>query len=244
MTTMTGRRRPRAGRGFTLVELLLTTVLVLLLLGAVVFSFSTLQRGAELDEGAAQLEGLLRFARAHAANTGRQVQLSFEEELVDDVILTAGTMRVTWEPNPLEQPGVFEDLRDAALYLERITNLIFVETVRMLDPNGAAVEVAVAKDTSDVLPSADEPEEFLPPINFYPDGTSDSAEIILNSWAEDDPRRIAVRLVGITGTIRRQLVVEAEESPELESPPDAKDRKPEAPLREAKPVSTNLPSAK
>src|SRR5438093_8252044 len=37
--------------GFTLVELLLALVLMLMLAGAVVFSFSTLLRGRQLDEG-------------------------------------------------------------------------------------------------------------------------------------------------------------------------------------------------
>jgi prepilin-type N-terminal cleavage/methylation domain-containing protein len=45
MARLAGHKRRGAGRGFTLVELLLTTALVLLLVGAVVFNFSTLQSG-------------------------------------------------------------------------------------------------------------------------------------------------------------------------------------------------------
>src|SRR6185436_18969580 len=73
----------RSRAAFTLVELLLVVGLLLVLLGAMVFSFSTLRKGASLDEGTTQLEALLRFARAHAAHTGRQVQIAFEEEIGD-----------------------------------------------------------------------------------------------------------------------------------------------------------------
>ncbi len=72
------------GSGFTLIELLLTVVVLLLLLGALVINFGGLQQGVKLDEGAEQFESLIRFARAHAANTGCRVQLTFEELMGDD----------------------------------------------------------------------------------------------------------------------------------------------------------------
>jgi len=52
MATMTGRRSSEGRSGVHPCRAAPDDVLVLLLLGAVVFSFSTLQRGAELDEGA------------------------------------------------------------------------------------------------------------------------------------------------------------------------------------------------
>lgn len=76
------RTRPGSratGAGFTLVELLLTVVLLLLLLGAVAFNYSTLQQGAQLDEGTGQLETLFRFARAQASGSGRQVRIYLGE---------------------------------------------------------------------------------------------------------------------------------------------------------------------
>src|SRR2546422_9176444 len=90
------------GGGFTLVELLLAVALVLLLVGATVFSFSTLLGGTQAEEGAGQVESLLRFARAHASNTGRKVQLVFDAET--DSGSPAASMRIVWEPDPLGQP--------------------------------------------------------------------------------------------------------------------------------------------
>ena len=66
--------RSRHG-GFTLVELLLTVTLLAGLMGAAVFGFSSLQRSAQLNEGVERVETAMRFARAHAANTGRKVQV-------------------------------------------------------------------------------------------------------------------------------------------------------------------------
>src|SRR5437016_5427835 len=63
-----GPRPNMAGQAFTLVELLLALALMLVLVSAVVFSFSTLLNGTRLEEGTGQVESLIRFARAHAAN--------------------------------------------------------------------------------------------------------------------------------------------------------------------------------
>ena len=49
---------------------------------------------------------------------------------------------------------------------------------------------------SEQLPASDE----FPSITFYPDGTSDSAEVVLASRNDDDERRLAVRLGGMLGT--------------------------------------------
>ena len=68
-----GRPARAARRGFTLFELVLTVSLILLLAGGVIFGWDSLQRGARLEEGADQVEMLLRFARAQAAILGRQV---------------------------------------------------------------------------------------------------------------------------------------------------------------------------
>ena len=62
--------------GYTLTELLLAIVIVLGLVGAVVFNFSTVGRTAALDEGTTQVEALFRFARAHAASPMRPYRWS------------------------------------------------------------------------------------------------------------------------------------------------------------------------
>src|SRR3954451_1026276 len=114
---MVSRTRPNktGGRGFTLLEMLLVMALLVALLGAIIFNFSSLQRGADLQEGARQFEALVRFAGAQAANSGRAVQLRFGGDagstnmvdVTDDVEDWGAKLRVVWEPDPVLQPGVF-----------------------------------------------------------------------------------------------------------------------------------------
>jgi type II secretory pathway pseudopilin PulG len=220
MRLTTGHPPREAVRGFTLIELLLATVLTLMLVGAAVFSFSTLSRGAALSEGARQLEALIRYARAHAANTGRQVMISFEDGGDPDFPWIPANVSVTWEPDPVGQPGAFQRLKTAEPYVEELNRLVQVEDVRVSDPESATparpdAVVASGEDSS----LADDPAA-LPSIRIYPDGSSDSAEIVLCSRTDDDSRRLGVSLLGLTGTIRQHSVLESPvpgEDEEMES---------------------------
>jgi prepilin-type N-terminal cleavage/methylation domain-containing protein len=202
-----GRRRFAAGRGFTLLELLLVVALVLMLTSALVFNFSTLLRGNQLAEGTFRLESLLRFARAQAANSGRKVQLVFNAESTNTPAAATGEVRATWEPDPLRQPGQFRDLAEAQWHVQQINSLVEVKSVKLLDASGACPSTAES-------PGSDFEEEFaeagtynwMAPITFYPDGSSDSAEIIVAARSTEEERRMALRLVGMTGSISHQLL--------------------------------------
>ena len=210
--------------GFTLIEQLLTVVLVLLLLGAVVYNFSSATKGARLDEGATQVESLFRFARAHAESTGRQVRILFPEaESGDNAELLSAetpgtTVRVMWEADPVGAPGVFQDLPEAASYVQSISDLV---SIQQAQPTAGAEAASVATPVGDA-PDAAIAETARSPftvVTFYPDGTGDSAEIVLASRNADDARRFTVRLAGLTGTIRRQVVGDATASqPEPPAP--------------------------
>jgi prepilin-type N-terminal cleavage/methylation domain-containing protein len=194
---------PRAGNGFTLLELLLAITIVLLIASALVFNFSNLAQGSQLDEGTAKLETLMRFARAQAANSGRKVQLVFGSEATNLTSSPAGDVRTTWEPDPLGRPGDFHDLTEASWHTQEVNNRVQVESVQLFGtqtrPNTTTEESSdeFGADTATLKP---------PPITFYPDGSSDSAEIILASRTREEEQRMAVRIAGITGSISHQLV--------------------------------------
>ncbi|MCX6906108.1 MAG: GspH/FimT family pseudopilin [Verrucomicrobia bacterium] len=239
MRIKAGRQSQEAGRGFTLVELLLTTALLMLLLGAAVFSLPSLQHGTSLDEGAAQFESLIRYARAHSASTGRQVQLTFEDSSsTPKEPVAASQIEVSWEPDPLTQPGIFARLSVARPYVDGLNDLIQVEGVRIADSaNSESLKPATAQ-TADSPESKADSADPMPPIRFYPDGSSDSAEVVLSSRAEDDSRRLSVRLVGITGAIHRSILPE----PGQPEPEPDKEQMPASSDPEAKRVAMERPA--
>lgn len=200
--------------GYTLVELLLAIVLVLALLGAVVFNFSSVNRTAQLDEGATQVEALFRFARAHAASTGKQVRILFPEaESGDNAELLAAeapgaTVRVTSELDPIGAPGVFTDVPAAANYVASISDLVSIQQVQAGEAaaENPAEAIKPAAEPSGEAAAAEAPRSPFSSVTFYPDGTGDSVELVLISRSDEDARRVSMRVTGLTGSIRRQLV--------------------------------------
>jgi type II secretory pathway pseudopilin PulG len=226
---------------FTLVELLLVVVLLGLLFSAVIFSLDSLQRGAQLEEGAGQVETLLRFARARAAATGRQVRISFgPSDLTPSGTAASASassegsapskasggspgadsefrLAVEWEPDPIGAPGHFEPLREAASYLEQIGALVLVEgrspEIEAIPITGEAGSFEAAathsnSTTTSPLSTAETngPAGPRPPLFFYPDGSSDFAELVVRSRDEGERRSVRLTLSGLTGAIRQRWV--------------------------------------
>jgi prepilin-type N-terminal cleavage/methylation domain-containing protein len=192
-------------QGFTLLELLLAVSLVLMLMGAVVFNFSNLLRGNQLEQGTTRLETLMRFARAQAANSGRKVQLVFNAESTNTPAASTGEVRATWESDPLGQPGCYSELGEAQWHVGEINQLVQVESVKLLEASAASPSPLVCEDETEEEAESGWASKPMPPITFYPDGSSDSAEIIVTARSAEEDQRMAVRLVGITGSISHQL---------------------------------------
>lgn len=214
MTLAAAQKRTASFTGFTLVELLLVVGLMSLFTGAAIVSFSSIGQGAELNLGAVRFEGLLRFAKAEAANSGRRVRVTFMPDMPNAGLAIAtnqsGQIRVAWEPKPLDQPDVFEDLPVAQWGADHVADNIDIQTVRLIDPNDTTSSRLVT-DTNlvNVAEPAEAPVTAQPPaITFNPDGSSDSAEIILAARNSDDSRRIAVRIEGLTGSISHSVICE------------------------------------
>ena len=218
MDVRTGPKHRDTGAGFTLIELLLSVALLVIFLGAIVFNFSGLQRGAQLNEGVNQVEALIRFARAHASNSGHLVQISFEEEADDEFAEPTGNLRLLWEPDPSARPGHFVPLAEAGEFVRGLTDLISIESVRLVTDNSFEAEVAGASVAPAENAEDKSTDAAVPSIGFFADGSSDSAEIIIASRSEEDTRRIAVRLQGITGSIRRKLILDELKTVEPEPP--------------------------
>jgi len=227
MRIQPGHRRRLAGPGFTLVELLLTVSLLLLMVGAGILNFGPAQGGSQLDEGATQVESLFRYARAQAASSGRTVRIVFPDgEPVPTGTNSTSTVpgiQVAWETDPLGAPGQFEALTEAKPYTTQIDELVRVRPFRAqpqaaptaAGPSASSTSMSPAPteaSTGGDLPSAPQ----APTILVQPDGSRDSAEVVLGSLDDSDAKQMAVKLSGLTGVLRRRSieVVAGEAAPE------------------------------
>jgi type II secretory pathway pseudopilin PulG len=249
------RRNNSDGLGFTLVELLLTVALLLALLAAVIFNFQSAQRGTDLEEGARQMQALIRFAGAQAANIGKAVQLRFGENTtsssssgtnsVSDVSTNStdakkavndfasiedlehwGTkLRVVYEADPVLQPGVFVDLPEASSFVQAIGDRVRIDSVRWPERplNQATNELAVAPQTTTANA-----------VTFYPDGSSDTIDIVLVSKEREDFREMILHVDGVTGNVRAELKSGDDLVPiEWMDDPNSSDKKQSAPTATA-----------
>lgn len=162
MRSLPFQSRSRRG-GFTLVELLLAVTLLAGLMGAAVFGFSSLQRSAQLNEGVERLETAMRFARAHAANTGRKVQVvvttaeaSSSSTSSADLSASVGggngdepfnSLSILWEADPARAPGVFESIPSLSGDVADVSELVEIRSVGRESKNSENHEDAATLDS-------------------------------------------------------------------------------------------------
>jgi hypothetical protein len=213
---------PLRAPGYTLVELLLTTSLLLLFAGLAIVSMQTLNQGSAFAEGTVRFETMVRYAHAEAARSGHRVRIDFVQETnaVADLMGTnqLSQVRLSWEPNPATEPDVFQDLLGPRWGVDAVNESVRVVEVRLLDsapdestnaPDGQSLAAADSQPSPAAAPADPSPNpELAPPpgITFNPDGSCDAAEILLQGLPPEDDRRVLVRVDGITGTVTHKDV--------------------------------------
>ncbi len=164
--------RSRHG-GFTLVELLLAVTLLAGLMGAAVFGFSSLQRSAQLNEGVERVETAMRFARAHAANTGRKVQVVVTAAIDANTSPSSASsgnnsasngnsygnsndnepvhsLSILWEADPARAPGVFESIPSLSGDVADVSELVQIRSVGRESKNSESNDGSMTQDSQDV----------------------------------------------------------------------------------------------
>jgi type II secretory pathway pseudopilin PulG len=185
--------RRNAGRGFTLIEILLALGVIVMMIGIMALAVGGWISGRTLENGATQVESALRLARADAANQGRRLRLVFPGE--------AAAPKILWEPDPLAAPGEFVDY-GACTWRECLA--VDGLQVSRCDPMGPSLQRPAdwgGQEVSDKSATA-------AAITFEPDGSSDSAVIELTVTGSGDSRRAVLLLDGQTGRIETTLVAE------------------------------------
>jgi type II secretory pathway pseudopilin PulG len=151
------------------VELLLAVTLLAGLMGAAVFGFSSLQRSAQLNEGVERVETAMRFARAHAANTGRKVQVvvttaidanastSSASSANDSASLGSSnsdqplhSLSILWEADPARAPGVFESIPSLSGDVADVSELVEIRSVGRESKNSESNEGSTTQDSQDM----------------------------------------------------------------------------------------------
>jgi len=175
--------------------MLLALALVALLAGTAALSLGGLRRGAKLDQGLPDFETVLRMARADASGSGKRLRIAFEDGGL--------TTRVLIENQPLSEPETFADYLSCTWLNQAPNGLLRVERCELV---GASAYAAVRADR----PGRGAERDAMPSLTFYPDGSSDSAVIVLLSAEQSDERRGVVELDGLNGIIRTRILTPSE----------------------------------
>lgn len=215
--------------GFTLVELLLAVALLALLLAAVAFNFSSLQRGQSLDQGASQFESLLRLARAHAALSGHNVLValvpSSDPNAPPNLSSSSSSpnplaLAVLAQPDPLRNPSLLVPIPGAASLLPSLADLIQIEVpLPQGSPFDEASGPALANASTNTMANVPNPSDpslaatpqspSLPSVQalltFRPDGSANAASFTLLSTDPEDPRRLQLSFDPISVSFQRRF---------------------------------------
>ncbi|MEN9778003.1 MAG: hypothetical protein RJB04_1758 [Verrucomicrobiota bacterium] len=218
MRSLPFQSRSRRG-GFTLVELLLAVTLLAGLMGAAVFGFSSLQRSAQLNEGVERLETAMRFARAHAANTGRKVQVvvttaeasSSSTSAADPSASVGGgssdeplnSLSILWEADPARAPGVFESIPSLSGDVADVSELVEIRSVGRESKNSESHEDAATLDsqggsnsqmrTSSSRDSLDTSSNSLNLGDTFAANTTSDSDVSSEGFSETSSRSFAER---------------------------------------------------
>ena len=225
---LTRKQQLTGCRGYSLVELLLTTSLLLLFAGLAVVSMQTLNQGSAFGEGTIRFETMVRFAHAEAARSGRRVRIDFVQETNPVVILSTNQLsqvKLAWEPNPATAPDIFQDLLAPRWGVDQVNEALRVSDVRLVDgvedlaangsesPNAPDPQAQVAPPEAVIEPALEAAATAPAAITFNPDGSCDAAEITLVGLQPEADRRVILRVDGATGVIsRKSLPVSGDET--------------------------------
>jgi len=181
--------RPVIARAFTLLELLLVIAVLVILAGVVWPNLGAQTSAGRLAFTAHQVANLIQFGRSESMCAGKPYRFRFDPENMRAVIEE--------ETDPLGHPGEFEPIPAHWASVDLAEG-----NIRCLAIHFDPWESKLKEQEEQVLEGGEGKEatgESAGPIHFYPDGTSDSATLLLG---DDTDRNYTLILNGLTGRIR------------------------------------------
>ncbi len=170
--------------------------------GSIVFSFANLQKNTRLDEGVERLLTVVRYAKAHAATSGRPLQFQLIQGTDDPLGDTR--IRILWEPDPVDKSGQLADLAETRTMVDAVNDLVKCQLPEQ--PDTAAAPLAAVDDT------------ILQRFVLYADGSADPGRLIVTSRDVEDERRFLFEIVGITGELKRRELSTNDFTQTMEAP--------------------------
>lgn len=201
---------------FTLIEVVIVIVILVILAGFAWPQFSGQMDAAQIRESAARFKATIAMCRAEAMNEARRYKLSFRAD---------GSVRVFAQQDAIDAPQNFVDPLTGWTRYRVLQEHVWVESVMTLPAGVAPVLInddEIEFATTDELEAKPTPvEELETPMDllFEPDGTSGSAR-----WFLRDRRGRGLELV-LDGRLGRLEIKPAEKI-------DEADAKPPPPLKE------------
>lgn len=168
--------------GFTLMELILVLLLASILAGLAIAAFHGSLESVQARDSAERIVLLLRTASAEAANIGKRLRLAFDAQ--------TGQPFLTVQADPLNDPTTFTPYHGWWVDASRLQAGVYVARCELTGP--------------DAFYEPDTDPDALAAVNFYFDGTSDSARILLARRGDENVWAIEIVLNGVDGTITQR----------------------------------------
>lgn len=115
-------------RGYTILELLITIVILTAIYSCLVFNFSKSDDTVKLNNGVSNIQTLFLFSKSHALNTGKKVKILFPETESGDTgealreKYPNETVVVLVDDKPLESVRVYLDIINSSVNIESANN--------------------------------------------------------------------------------------------------------------------------
>lgn len=190
----------------------------MLLFSTAVLQLDAMRRGAELREGVARFEALLRYGRAEAALRGQRVQMAIHLSGNDDLEREAeehpDLVEFSVESDPLNVPGRFLSLPSTRWAIRRPDELIWIQKVRLEDSPLFPAETETDSESLSYPETAAGSDDSISRsdqtfrLTFDPEGATQSVKFLVRSTDPADLRAMLVEVNGFGGRVSHRLLDE------------------------------------